>query len=381
MAGAGRRAVSEFVLLRGPAGRRRGRRRAMEVLRRTVRRGAPGGLGAAPPPAGRTLLIRQKFRALDLGQGRVDLSAMNMTPSDVDQVCHDIGENFERIVDFACLDNPGLGGAGFSRICATLFGKAPLLLNATLSNLSCGDTGAAAVGAALDQRTTCLRLDLANNDITSGGAEALCAQLHRACLETLLLGANQVGDDGAKSIARAVRGSAVRHLDLSSNEISDAGAVGLAMELRHAKHLRSLRIGGNSIGEIGGTALGALRDAKALEHLDLKDNDLGAGGAAALTRQLAASGVRSLDLRGNGIGDAGAKEVLAALSDSSVEAIFMDGPERVGVGVGVEGPAEGEAPEEGVGEAPGEPWPWTRAGAAWVRAGGAARAARAAPAS
>ena len=81
----------------------------------------------------------------------------------------------------------------------------------------------------------CVALDLGNNGIGSKGAAALSEVLRQnKHLESLNMEVNNIGDEGAENLAGLLIAgtSGIKKLRLASNNIGDAGAAALASALK-----------------------------------------------------------------------------------------------------------------------------------------------------
>jgi len=131
-----------------------------------------------------------------------------------------------------------------------------LQVNATLQELTLRQhrmrcSGASILADAILSNSTLRSLDLACNEISVEGAEALARVVVAVdChVESLLLGANRVANDGAAAIGAALEfTNCLRELDLSNNRISDEGLSGIAMGLAVNSSLAKLKLWGNLFG-------------------------------------------------------------------------------------------------------------------------------------
>jgi uncharacterized protein (TIGR02996 family) len=99
-------------------------------------------------------------------------------------------------------------------------------------------------------------LDLANNGISSAGAETLAGCAALAGLRALSLRNNKVGPKGAQALATSPRLASLRDLNLSGNPITDQGAKALA----ESPHLGGLALLHLHNVELSDGAVAALRE-------------------------------------------------------------------------------------------------------------------------
>jgi uncharacterized protein (TIGR02996 family) len=119
-------------------------------------------------------------------------------------------------------------------------------------------------------------LDLESNDLGDADIEILAASPHLTELSALLLWCNRVGDDGVRAL---LGGSLPRlgRLDLSNNMIGDGGAEALAASL-FLKQLTMLDLTGNRISDTGALALAASPHSAGLTWLELAKNPISPAG-------------------------------------------------------------------------------------------------------
>jgi Ran GTPase-activating protein (RanGAP) involved in mRNA processing and transport len=136
-----------------------------------------------------------------------------------------------------------------------------LKVNNTLEELylcenQLGNEGIEAIADGLVANQTLKKLDLRSNGIEVEGALAISSVLKKSTsLTTLSLGMNQVGDLGAAALAQGLlHGDCVlRELDLSDNGIGAGGAEALADMLVSNTRLQDLNLAFNSIESKGKT--------------------------------------------------------------------------------------------------------------------------------
>lgn len=136
--------------------------------------------------------------------------------------------------------------------------------------------------------------------------------------EYVYLASQPVGDTGAAAVAAALRtpGNRIMGVNMDSCGVTCAGAAALADAARENVVLEELVLADNEVGDAGATALAqALAGgASALRVLSLVRNRIGAAGGAALGRALEANTALEViylmgmnGKKGGGMGDAGAE--------------------------------------------------------------------------
>eukprot|EP00435_Cladocopium_sp_Y103_P065991 s677_g28.t1 len=116
---------------------------------------------------------------------------------------------------------------------------------------------------------------------------ALAESLGWRCrLQMLDLNDNSICDGGAEAVAQSLKQNlqSLQDLVLQNNEICDRGAQALADSLQSHRNLQSLHLGANSIGDRGAQAL--VFTSRFLRRLYLEGNFLGDQGAEAIARIL-----------------------------------------------------------------------------------------------
>ena len=180
-----------------------------------------------------------------------------------------------------------------------------------ISGHNIGNSGAAALAAALKTRLTGMReLNLALNSITDEGALALAGVLGALpSLDRLNLEHNWIGTSGSEALARALSSGRahLRQLSLASNNLGERGGAALAGALASNRWLHTLNLYSNSIGTSGAVAFAATLagGSSALADLNLAHNYIDAdgevAGASALSDAMRRghTALRRLDLRWN----------------------------------------------------------------------------------
>ena len=158
-----------------------------------------------------------------------------------------------------------------------------------------------------------LEVDLQGNALTWRGAQSIAklATQHNEDLATLKLGENTVEDMGCKVLCTALEGSAISVLDLRSNRLTGLSGLSLG-DLLGSTRLTSLSLQKNSIDDSGCSYLAkGLGQSSTLIHLSLRFNQITDSGVAYLVDAMEKGEgthavLQSLDLGGNKIGDEGA---------------------------------------------------------------------------
>lgn len=227
-----------------------------------------------------------------------------------------------------------------------------------VSNAQVGLNGARALGQVLPQLHRLERLNLADNDLGSGGVLALVrwlpVQLPR--MTELVLSGNDIRREGALVLAKVLpRMPALKELWLNGNSIGPTGASVVANVLQEMPHLENLglcdniicprgtkalsavlpqlpyitglMLGGNSIGPDGIEILApVLPELRFLSNLDLSCNGLGDTGAEALASALNQLGkLQTLDLGENDFGPFGGEAIAESLHLLPIRALWLGG--------------------------------------------------------
>jgi uncharacterized protein (TIGR02996 family) len=215
--------------------------------------GSPHVAGLHELGLGMTLLRDDAARALAASPYLSQLEVLELHTNHVTQsgMAALAAAPFGRLQYLSVSHNP-VGSAGVRSLARseTLLSLQELDLDRTRSE---GELDVAPLaGSQVVARVT--RLNLARNDITSTGAEALAASPSLTRLTGLNLSGNAIGNRGAEALASSPVLRNVTRLDLSGNNIGVVGARALARS-PHLGHLIFLHLGNNKIGDRGALAL------------------------------------------------------------------------------------------------------------------------------
>ncbi|NXL93679.1 DRC5 protein, partial [Alectura lathami] len=153
----------------------------------------------------------------------------------------------------------------------------PSLLELNLSHNLIGDKGAQNVGKLIN-RSKLEILDLCNNQICHGGAQALAQALAKNCtLTSLNLRLNCVGDEGGEAMGRALlTNTTLKSIHLGSNKLAELTAVIFSQVLAENSTLTCINFSCNPIRPDGGKQLlEGLRGNKTLTEFDLRLAEVG----------------------------------------------------------------------------------------------------------
>uniref|UniRef100_A0A7S0QGW9 PH domain-containing protein n=1 Tax=Cryptomonas curvata TaxID=233186 RepID=A0A7S0QGW9_9CRYP len=175
------------------------------------------------------------------------------------------------------------------------------VLNA-LANVARGP--APALLSMLNLSNNCLLVDgdLASATVTFSGLKYLYS------LETLIVSRNCLGSSGGGAVLAALgTHTSLRTLDLGYVDLRPPGGLSVGSCLKHLKHLDSLFLEGNCLGQYGAAAvIKGLSDSSLLRTLDLRDNSLMKLGGMAIGKSLSRIvSLEALDLDGNALGPEG----------------------------------------------------------------------------
>jgi len=252
----------------------------------------------------------------------------------------------------------------------------------TLVGNALSDGACRSISSSLQAQSSIHTIHLSQSSISPKGAQELASMVAKhPSLTSLDLWQNEVGDEGATALAQALAGdslqplpshnvirfghlsdsnrakqalispdvlsllpfsssslpSVLKHLDLGSNGIGSVGAKSLAEAVVAHRHLLSLRLADNHVGDEGAIyfagALDGTSSTPSLTTLDLKNNDISSIGASILARSLQRKsvgndtspnsnpnlnpGLRHLDLRENRISNEGALALVDAAACST----------------------------------------------------------------
>lgn len=173
-----------------------------------------------------------------------------------------------------------------------------------LKDCKLGDMHVTALGHALKHNITLEEIDLSDNLLTAAGCVALADGLQiNSALKLLTLGNNKCTDAGATLIAQALAANkSLAYLDLSKNELTQSGIKAL-LELTNVKELHVFN---NTIGAGLHELLPAIAANQSIEHLDVGANQLHGDLSIALFDAIHAHPtLKTLEMGGNSLGEAG----------------------------------------------------------------------------
>jgi len=191
-----------------------------------------------------------------------------------------------------------------------------------LQDNAIGESGAAALGEALQSNHRLTHLYLKNTNIGNEGAEGLAKalQAERAFSQFNPVQERYSHDPGVVQLyfglVKALHsdgtfGTRLTRLDLSESMISSSGAMALADALLSNRTLERLDLSSNKIECSSAAAFAeALQSNRTLTHLDLRRNEIGDLGAKEFAENLQDNDtLRFLDLRKNPIGELGVQNL------------------------------------------------------------------------
>lgn len=173
-----------------------------------------------------------------------------------------------------------------------------------LKDCNLGDAHVTALGEALKLNSTLEEVDLSDNALTSAGCVALAQGLEsNSALKSLTLSNNKCADTGATLLAQSLTANkTLANLDLSKNELTQSSIRAL-LELTSVKELHVFN---NTIGAGLHELLPAISANKSIEHLDVSANQLHGELSIALFDALHSHlSLRTLEMGGNSLGEAG----------------------------------------------------------------------------
>ena len=221
-------------------------------------------------------------------------------------------------------------------ICRRLSSNDDDLVSLDLAGFNIGNSGAIALGRALDHNTNLHSLSLCYNLISAAGAVPLLSSQGATRVRTLDLRYNSIGDDGAEALARGLSMNPnLQNLSLRNNFIGPVGAASLCEALETNTTVEHLDLGTNAIGKAGVAAISKmLQTNKTLRCLSLWSNHLDAE-----CIQRIAMGLRFnttlevLNLGGNEIGDRGAQALADVLKyNTTLRSLHMANSQICGEG-------------------------------------------------
>uniref|UniRef100_H3GES3 Uncharacterized protein n=1 Tax=Phytophthora ramorum TaxID=164328 RepID=H3GES3_PHYRM len=128
-----------------------------------------------------------------------------------------------------------------------------------LGNNKCLDEGAMLLAEALETHNTSLTyLELSNNGLTSAGMTPL---LKAQAVTELHLFNNKLGEGLRELLPALLANSVIENFDIGANQLHEALSVLLFNALHSHASLKTLEMGGNSLGNEGHKALDKLREA------------------------------------------------------------------------------------------------------------------------
>lgn len=144
----------------------------------------------------------------------------------------------------------------------------PTLQSLNLSNNHFGDNGACILGASLTDSSTLRFLDMSKNALTHVSISKLVAiPIHHLCLFN-----NSLGNDVITVLPVLVANTTIETLDIGANGLHGASSVALFNSLHTHPSLKTLEMGGNSLGQVGHDALEKLRTANPLLDVAVDKN-------------------------------------------------------------------------------------------------------------
>ncbi|KAF1317771.1 Lrr-containing protein, partial [Globisporangium splendens] len=176
-----------------------------------------------------------------------------------------------------------------------------------LKDCKLNDTQAEALGNALKQNATLEEIDLSDNCLTSVACAALAEGLKKnTALKSLNLGNNKCQDAGAILIGEALAANAstskLAYLDLSKNELTHAGIIALIQ----SSSVKELHAFNNTIGAGLHELLPVLTANHCIEHLDVGANQLHGTLSIALFDAIHNHPtLKTLEMGGNSLGEDG----------------------------------------------------------------------------
>jgi hypothetical protein len=180
-----------------------------------------------------------------------------------------------------------------------------------------GDTGAAAVAAAIDDGVSLETVYLGCNKIGAAGAGVLADAIARTRVDALWLKRNPLGVEGAHRLAELVTsGAPLRVLDAYNCELGDDGVAVLAEALASPRsRVEHVYLGGNAAGPRAAEAIAALvARSTTLRSLQLSASRFAEHGAVLAAGLAKNSSLEELGLGSCGIDAAGGTAIAEALA-------------------------------------------------------------------
>ena len=173
-----------------------------------------------------------------------------------------------------------------------------------------------------------------HGNVAKSIADALASP--NCSLEILEISRTKLGNRGAKKIGDALtKNRTLKKLDISLNDFSSRGCVSIAHGgLRENTHLKELNISWNSIGDIGGVAVGkALEFNRALRTLDLTQCAIAEEATIQISKGLRKNTtLKELKMDHNRCGETGGKKLMAMLTKNDcLTTLTLDGVSFSGI--------------------------------------------------
>ena len=195
-----------------------------------------------------------------------------------------------------------------------------------LSGNQLGDVSLVALANAAACHRDLTKVDVSNNLIGGIGCKAFARAMERNQMCTFLLGGNKLGDEGASHLAMAMKtfggkGSQAV-LDLNNNNISKGGAEAIGMLLENNDFVQDVNLCWNTLGYKGTEALitRILPPAMTcIRTLNLANNCLGDEGAEEVAKVIGANipTLIRINLTHNDIGDRGGEALARACQQNT----------------------------------------------------------------
>jgi Ran GTPase-activating protein (RanGAP) involved in mRNA processing and transport len=176
------------------------------------------------------------------------------------------------------------------------------------------------------------KVDVSNNQIGGLGCKAFRRSMERNSLCTFILGGNQLSDEGTRHYCEAVKtyggkGSQAA-LNLNNNDISKGGAEAIGRLLEMNDFVQDINISWNTLGFKGTEALVMQMlppNSNVVRYLNIAHNCLGDEGAAEIAKLIDASlpSLTRINVSSNQIRDAGGAALAAACLSNTTLTIFL----------------------------------------------------------
>lgn len=191
-----------------------------------------------------------------------------------------------------------------------------------LGSTSIGLTGLECILAGLENNSTLITLDIANNELGPQSSSLIANTLYTTQLLELNLSNNKLTDAGIDKLAAMFRISTkntiLEKIDLSNNQITSLGVAKLFDALQKNPYLKRLVLSNNRFSGRGFNNITYLLWENAtLTHLELRNCDIESEGGEALANGLSKNeGLQYLMLSNNNLKDDGCKSIAGALVDN-----------------------------------------------------------------